>query len=504
MPRIFQANRGNTALVSVINQVNSSQIRREVKDGESYIVVPSATLPDNVVMNGGFYPADEIEKSYMTLEGTHVPIEHPQDESGQYISAGAPAAMRRGYLIGAENKNCSRANGRVYVEKWIPERIANGCDKGKRLIDRLNALMAGKGEPIHTSTGILLERETVETTTAADGAQYNWIARNMVFDHDAILLDSVGAATPSQGVGIGVNSQAAVIDGATIDRIIYVNSTGLDMTGGAMQKIRDLREQVRPIMDKMQKLICEYLKAARDMKDAEEDLAEVTANDGNEPWCYIEDYNDDTIIFCADDGNTYAIGYTLEDNEPKLTGEPQLVKTQTQYVSANNRFDSLVSWIMSKFAGSKKPAYNAKDTKVNSSSTEGNSMKLLIAALNAKGVATEGMTEEQIFQAYNTMLAGGGGNIADQVAQAVNQALKPVQEELQAVKGQLQANADASKQGMVADLVAKDIGLSEGALKALELNELQSLHTKHCAVPAFGLLSSVNSGKPATDYDMPE
>lgn len=500
MPRIYQANRANTALVSVINQVNSASIRREVKDGESYIVVPSATLPDNVVMNGGYYPADEIEKSYMTLEGTHVPIEHPKDDQGQYISAGAPAAMRLGYLIGAENRNCMRTNGRVYVEKWIPERIANGCDKGKRLIDRLNALIAGKGEPIHTSTGILLEREAVETTTTANGEQYNWIARNMVFDHDAILLDSIGAATPDQGVGIGVNSQAATIDGTAIDRIIYVNSTGLDMSGSAMTKIRDLREKVRPMMDKMQKLICEYLKAQKELDEAKEDVAEVMANDGNEPWCYIEDFNDDTIIFCADDGKTYQIGYVLENGEPKLTGAPKQVKTETQYVSANNAIDSFVNWIKSKFAGSVKAAYNAKDSLVNNNS-EGNSMKLLIAALNSAGVKTDGMTDEQILAAYDGLKGGKQSAVnADQIAQVVNEA---VERAVAPLKQQLEANQQAQTAGLVADLVAKDIGLSEATLKALALNELQTLHTKHCATPAGGVLSGINSFSKAEDYDMP-
>lgn len=493
MPKILTVNRGSSVMVSVVNQVNSATIRREIQNGESYIVVPSATLPDDVVMNGGLYPADEIEKSFMTLEGTHVPIEHPQDDQGQYISAGAPAAMRRGYLIGAENRNAKRENGRVYVEKWIPERIANSNDKGKRLIDRLNAIMKGQGEPIHTSTGILLERETVEETTAANGQSYNWIARNMYFDHDAILLDSVGAATPEQGVGIGVNS--ATIDGQVIEHLLFVNSTGLDMSGSPQAKIRELEQQIAPMREALQNAISEYLEARKELDEAKEDLAEITGNGSDKIYCYVESWNDDTVIYWCDQGY-FSIGYKLEGEKVLLTSEPERVKVETKFVSAMN---AAAKWFSRLFAADKKPAYNAKDEKVNISN-EGSSMKLLIDALNAKGVKTDGMTDEQIFTAYNNMLSGS----TDQVVQAVNAAIKPLADELATVKAQLQANADAGKTALVADLVAKDIGLSETALKALELNELQSLHTKHCKVAAPGVFGSYNQRQaPADDYDMP-
>lgn len=493
MPKIFTVNRGASVMVSVVNQVNSASIRREIQDGESFIVVPSATLPDDVVMNGGLYPADEIAKSYMTLNGTHVPIEHPQDDKGQYISAGAPAAMRRGYLIGAENRNAKRENGKVYVEKWIPERIANSSDKGKRLIDRLNQLMKGQGEPIHTSTGILLERETVEPATNTAGDSYTWIARNMVFDHDAILLDSIGAATPEKGVGIGVNS--ASIAGETIDRLLFVNSTGLDMSGSPQEQIRKLEQQIAPMREAMQKAVSEYIKAKAELDDAKEDLAEVTANGDDDFYCYVESWNDDTIIYWCRAGY-FSIGYRMEGDKVKITSEPQPVRTETKFVSAVNH---ALSWLSGLFAQKQKPAYNAKDEKVNTSN-EGSSMKLLIDALNAKGIKTEGMTDEQIFAAYNNMQSGS----ADQVVQAVNAAIKPLADELATVKAQLQANADAGKAGMVDDLVAKDIGLSEAALKSLELNELQTLHTKHCAKAAAGVAGGFQSNAAAHDYDMPE
>ena len=60
-----------------------------------------------------------------------------------------------------------------------------------------------RGEPIHTSTGIFLNVED------SGVSEYGYIAKDMYFDHDAILLGEEGAATPSQGVGMMVNKTAS-------------------------------------------------------------------------------------------------------------------------------------------------------------------------------------------------------------------------------------------------------------------------------------------------------
>lgn len=482
MPRVMQINKGSV-LVSVVNQVNSSAIRREVNGGESFIVVPSYTLPDDVVMNGGLYPADEIAKAYNTLEGTHAPIEHPMF-NGEYISAMDAKALIGGYLIGAYNSNIKRDNGKVYAEKWIPERLANASDKGKRLIDRLNALMSGKGDAIHTSTGLLLEREyTDEPMTNDAGQEYTWIARNMVFDHDAILLDNPGAAQPSQGVGIFANS------GVQVDRLVYVNTTGLDMAGSAKSKIRMLQQEIEPMQSKLTDAVKEYLEAKDELDDAKEDMAEITGN--SDRYVYVEDWNEDTIIYWCEKG-TFSIGYKMDGDKVMITSEPQPVKTKTVYERAAN---NMLQWL--------KGLFEKNDIKP--PKTEGNSMKLLIAALNAAGVKTEGMADEQILAAYDEMKGGKTNAVnADQIASIVNEAVSKAVAPLQA---QLQANADAEKNSLVKDLLAADVGLDEEDLKGMATNALHKLHAKHCQTTntLSGQFAQVNSGKHEYDsIEMPE
>lgn len=187
----------STIRVNMRTAVVNAAIRRErAPDGREVMIVPSATLPDNVIMNRVLYPADEIAKSYKSLENTPAPLGHPQID-GQLVNAADPRAIN-GYWIGAYNCNVRRENGRVLLDKVIDLDVANRSDGGRRVIDAVNA-----GAPIHTSTGLRLDREPAP----AGVTDYDWVARNMRFDHDAILLDEPGAASPEQGVGMLVNGQ---------------------------------------------------------------------------------------------------------------------------------------------------------------------------------------------------------------------------------------------------------------------------------------------------------
>lgn len=181
--------------VNIRTAVNSAAIRREQRNGRDVIIVPSATLPDNVVMNGIRYPGDEIEKGYKTLERTPAPLGHP-NINGKFVSASDPEGLVQGW-IGAWNENVRRENGRVLLDKVIDVEFANQSEKGKAVLAAIDA-----GDPIHTSTG--LYGMTVPTVNDKEA---KLSMTNMMFDHDAILLDEEGAATPDQGVGMLVNAK---------------------------------------------------------------------------------------------------------------------------------------------------------------------------------------------------------------------------------------------------------------------------------------------------------
>ena len=211
-------NRSNErVMIQCRSEVKKNAVRREVIDGIEHIIVSSSTLPDNIVMNGGLYSAGEIEKGFQTLEGTLAPVEHPSDADGNFISATSAQAIN-GFHAGAFNANVRRENGRVHIDKIINVQTALQTDRGKRLLDRIVELETNADpRPIHTSVAAYLDVEFLDgPRTNAAGQKYEWIAKDMVFDHDAILLDSVGAAQPHQGVGVAVNGKKLSVNVAEI------------------------------------------------------------------------------------------------------------------------------------------------------------------------------------------------------------------------------------------------------------------------------------------------
>ncbi|BBU58518.1 hypothetical protein [Mameliella alba] len=217
--------------VNVRALANTKAARREKRNGRDVIVVPSATLPDNVVMNSILYPADEIEKSFASLNRTPAPAGHPLI-NGKFVSARDPEGINIGW-IGAWNENARRENGRVFLDKVIDVERANQSERGKAVLAAVE-----KGEPVHTSTGLFCNLE------AANGdVDYKHIARDIDFDHDAILLDEDGAATPDQGVGMFVNSAGQPEELEVINSAVDMADQELDWAGMHLLSALERRER---------------------------------------------------------------------------------------------------------------------------------------------------------------------------------------------------------------------------------------------------------------------
>ena len=190
--------------VNIRTKVDNAAIRHENREGRAVIIVPSATLPDDIVMNGILYPADEIAKSFETLERTPAPLGHPF-HGNQFIPATDPEAINS-FWVGAHNENVRQEDGRVLLDKVIDVENAGRTERGLELLNAIE-----EGDPIHTSTGIFMEIEESKRKNIRG------IARNMVFDHDAILIGEQGAATPDQGVGMMVNGEELEVINSCIE-----------------------------------------------------------------------------------------------------------------------------------------------------------------------------------------------------------------------------------------------------------------------------------------------
>lgn len=273
--------------VNVTAKVRNADIRRVMHNNREHIIVPSYTLPDDCVMNGGRYPAEEIEKAYKTLEGTLAPVGHPT-LNGAFVPANTAEAINA-HHVGAWNKTVERNNGRVYIEKWIDVQTAEQSEAGKTLLAAID-----EGKPIHTSTGLICQREMV-----SNQASHTWVARNMHFDHDAILFDEPGAATPEEGVGLMVNKAEFVVNAIAPELV-----TNAVLSHSFRQKEESLGAAIRE----------RFGSADR--------------------YAYVSDFDNSTVIYSTNDG-MFSLDYEWDGENPILGQNPEPVKTKLEYVARN-------------------------------------------------------------------------------------------------------------------------------------------------------------------------
>ncbi|WP_393950108.1 hypothetical protein [Kluyvera intermedia] len=278
--------------VNITAKVNSQSIRREMHNSREHIVIPSYTLPANVIMNNELYPESEIDAHYKGLEGTLAPLGHPT-VNGQFVSAFSPEGINIGYA-GAWNRNVKKAGNRIYLEKWVDVLKANESENGRELIERVEAIERGEDvPPIHTSVAVFRDQLPATDEQKAMGA--NYVVKIHGMDHDAILLHEVGAATPEQGVGLMVNADLA---------------TPMKVNSGALIG-ESYRERERRLE-----------KAARD-KFAP----------GENDYAWVADFTDSQAVVISNGGNAQVYGYTADGGKITFddTGSP--VARQESWVS---------------------------------------------------------------------------------------------------------------------------------------------------------------------------
>lgn len=452
--------------------INSSNISTETIDGDEHIVIRGVVpVVDDVVMNGGLYPASEINKSFQSMEGRQCPYGHPKIGT-DYVSADTPRAVNQ-FHIGAWAENVRKDGERVVMDVKVNRRFADATEKGKEFLSRVDDIIAGNSaDPIHVSTGLLLQRE--QNKGKSKGKPYTWVARNMHFDHIAILPASEpGAATPKDGVGMFVNSKgeklnielADLIDAANCTESGFFNKTKFFFTNSSNFSFEDIHKALR---------------------DA---LREQSSGDD---WPYPETVWPDKFIYYKS-GKTYQQKYLIDDNgEADLVGEPiEVVRKPTEYEVKTNK--------------------------------ENDPMKQIITnALKAKGIETEGKSDTELLDAYNQMNAedkkeetpeekatrekkekeekdksdtANNSDLQQQITAAVNAAIAPLQ-------AQLNANADKEVSAM-RDVVKAKFGMSDTAINALSGEPLKELYAQ-CNVSHSlnGSFQQANSSQSVSD--MPE
>ncbi|MGG1963716.1 DUF2213 domain-containing protein [Enterobacter hormaechei] len=415
--------------------INASNISTTTINGQEHYVIRGAVpIVDDIVMNGGLYPAEEINNSYQTMERKLMPIGHPM-VNGKYVSANDPQAVND-YYAGAWAQNVSKANDKVVMDVYVNKAVADTKPDGKRLIQRLDDMISGNNaDPIHVSTGLLLNKE--QKTGESKQKKYSWVAHNMQFDHIAILLDDPGAGTPEEGVGMFVNADGQQADVETTSLIDAANS----MKDGWWNKTKF------------------YLSNASNYSFDEICAALRNKMSEGKPETYYfwpEAVWPDRFIY-EENGKYLQQKYLIDDDgKAELVGDPlEVVRKPTEY-----------------------------EVKTNG---EQNPMKQkMIAALNAAGVTTEGLTDDQVWDAYNQQMqkkAGGGDPAgtpmnAEAITAAVNMAIGPLTDKISHLETQVQANAEKDTAEKRQAVKAKFPFMTEAAINSLAPEALNDMFSQ--------------------------
>lgn len=414
------------SLVNISSLVVNSDIRTETIEGVEFTVIPSRTLPKDVVMNSIMYPSEEVEAAISTLDMSPVTIGHPV-VNGKFAPASDPISQAAYGILGAHNRVKGKTDdGRWVVEKLIPTEQLQNTERGKKLAEAIK-----HKRPIHTSTGVYLTKEP-EIGVNAMGQEYTSRARIDRFDHDAILLNEVGAATPEQGVGIFVNASGEEEE----TEVMYVNlSSGDDFSmssNGMRMKLQD---------------------AARKQFNPEDD---------DDMWIYVEDFNETKAIVCQKN-KQFAVEYKMVGDEIEFIGELKKVE------SAGFKFTEVIGRIVDKVISVVKSEPSDESQTVNSN-REGNEVD-------------ETKVQEMIANALAAQEAKSAEAIGKAITDSVAAALAAnAQTQAEAEKAQLVEQVVNAK--LLPEDAAKECGIA--ALKAM-------LEGNSQGQPAMGLRRGVQS-----------
>lgn len=287
--------------IQVNTKVNSQSIRRETYNGREHVVIPSYTLPANVIMNKEFYPEAEIAANYQSMEGTIAPLGHPTVD-GHHVSAFSPEGLCTGF-IGAWNRNVSLKGNRVYSEKWVDVERAMESPGGQRLMGRIAALESGESsEPIWSSVAVYREQIPAHEELKRQGA--DWVVKIHSIDHDAILLDEPPAAGPEKGVGLMVNADQAI---------------SLQPNSGAL-----IGESYRERESRLDRAVREKFAS------------------GPEEYAWVADFTDTQVVIVRNGGKAEVYGYSSDGGKIKFDESGTAVARQESWVTiAANKFKSL-------------------------------------------------------------------------------------------------------------------------------------------------------------------
>jgi Uncharacterized protein conserved in bacteria (DUF2213) len=287
----------NNSLQQVTTNVQP-KIRMDKMEGREYMVVPTVMITEGV-HNGSngplFYPADELAKFCQVWNHKPIVVYHPS-MNGKAISACDPDVINSrkvGVIMGT-----NFADGKLKAEAWID------AERAKTVDDRILAALQ-EGRMMEVSTGLFTDNDI--TDGEWKGKKYGAIARNYRPDHLAILPDLKGACSIEDGAGLLRNEEGLTPEQQHAIRMyMAANDDSQNDVRDALQALVNPPSEKVPMPSPMGSL-----------------------------GKWIVDNYPDYLIY-EQGGKFYSQGYTGEDGNYTLEGEPQEVKQVRTFEPVSN------------------------------------------------------------------------------------------------------------------------------------------------------------------------
>ena len=417
--------------VHILSAVNAGNVS---KDGSTYTIRDVVGAVDDIVMNSRLYPADQLKAAAETLEGKPAPAGHPKNSAGQAISALNGEALASAW-IGSYVRNARHEAGRTIADVVVNEAQARAHPDGAKLIERLDAAIAGNNaEPIHVSTGLMMD--PIIANGESRGKKYSSIVTNIRYDHLAILLNEHGAATPDQGVGMFLNSAG---ESEQVEEVIINTEPEDKRSAGLLGWIKRLIGNESDMsFDQISDKLRDALPANSWLREVySKYVIYVTEAPGRDAAYYRQDYAIDSA------------------GSLSLLGSPVEVTRRVEY----------------------------KPVETNTERTDAVKQHIL-AALNTAGIQTESMDESALLSAYNALIT----KPAADALTAANAKIAQIEANAQA--------ADAAELDKLAGQMAINSALTADDLKALGLKRLREI--KSAAKDAGGYSAPILAANSAT------
>lgn len=222
----------NQKYISLEAFVEPSLVREETFQDRNYIVVPVVALVEGVIQGiNSEYPelalASVFGSRLAGWNGRPVVMGHPQDSSGEYVSANSPGILQD-WAFGQIFE--SRLDDKkLKVEAWIDVDAAE--ERGGDFSDTIDRLVANELVEVSVGTFLLLE----ERQGTFNGKDYKAIWVDITPDHLALLpKGTVGACSVEDGCGAPrVNRSVDIMQKTAKKSTVLASGRGCSCGGGS-------------------------------------------------------------------------------------------------------------------------------------------------------------------------------------------------------------------------------------------------------------------------------